>query len=1128
MKSTTCFRLFLHITSLTLLVGLLASLLPIHALGQIDLPLVWDILADDFEGGNFDKWQISSSDCLNLLSGGGNNGTIGLSVTVRSSPCTIYQTEVAKAKEGYLSFWFNPNGVSIPDSGTSWIPGKSLSIADVVNSTNWWPQLVAIYVHRPSGQGYKAYLSWPLDSSNHINYDFDNSFDLLNGWQQIIVGFRINEWVAVWHNGVLMRYATNVVHNDPYADVVHFGKIRDTSNNSSGAIRFDDVAFQIPRIEDLYVDANNGDDNNDGLTSASAFRTVQKAGDLAGPGTTVHILPGIYRETVEPVLNGSLGEPVQYIAEYGSGTVSIRGSEPSSSLSWTPLSGNTIGLPPGVNPANIYYTDLSTWNLNDPPRFIVELEESGQVAVRLPMAREPDWNVVNEWKYHEYWWAANGGSSVAGCNPITNPNHQCDEPWRSFTQLTDTRNDTDPIGIEPGNLTTLGNLTGATLVAMDTYHAHYMYRRTITQHNVTAGRVTVNENCNNDGDPGLGWGSKYYVENHPALLDQPGEWWFDKSTGKLYFWSLTGENPSYLKLEISRLDTGFDLTNRSYIILNGLRIDLYNHNAYKIDNTGQLDMSYGNQLRNSILQYANKGIVIYQNAQNTKEKYAVDGFLLENSEIAYMDTTGFDSSFSWPEAPSPVHFSHAGVRNIIIRNNEFHHLGFNSMERSAVGIRIFYPDKIRFQDNYIHHVAQNGAQFHLSLIDSGKVYNFTPQEIKLGEILIKGNIFEKACQAASDCGGLKIGGSSRPDTHVFRDVLILWNIFRHNFGWSYVSIQRQLNTLGDGNGFYLDYASGVHAYRNIAYNNSGTGFKLSCLWRDGDAVFINNTSANNYLYGFKFTGPMSCDDHNGSVNTQVANNILINNGAYGFQFISAYANQYGNLLIDHNLYFQNGWDDHFVDHPVDIQLYRDSLPVAHLSGLVEIRDETPWEVHGTEGDPDFFTYDISNHNHYTYIWPDFHLTAASIHAIDQGTTTLPASLSVLLDKFGISDYHLGSAFDIGRYEAGFMLVATPTSQSIDPGGTAYYTLSLFPSDTPSLVTLSFTNPSPYLDLDLSPTEISGEQVATLTVNDTHAGTLIPGEWYVLPITGEGSGFIYTTNLGLVVGGVRVFLPLIRN
>ena len=582
----------------------------------------------------------SSPDYPDLIPGGGYNGTAGLNVTVSSGYNYIYQSDIAKAEEGYLTFWFNPNGAAIPDQGTTWIPGKSLSIVEVVNSDDWWPPLVALYVRRPTGEGYQAYLAWPDAGTNDRHYDYENEFELVDGWQQITVGYRVDAWVAVWQNGELKRHATNVVHPDPYGDIVFFGKIRDTSNQPSGAILFDEVAFQVPRLDDLWVDAENGDDGDDGSSAASALRTIQRAADLAGPGTTVHILPGVYRETVTPALNGSPGEPVYLHQRKRARSTVIRGSEPSSALAWTPLSSNTIGLPPGVDPDQVYFADLSAWELNGPPRFIVELDGDGEIVEQLPLAREPDWHVATEWKHHEYWWAADGGSSPAACDPATDPDPNCDLSSRSTTQLTDRTHDSEPSDSEAGNLTTLGNLTGATIVAIDTLQGHYVYRRTITAHNVSAGRVTVDRICEHDGgtgNPGLGWGSKYYVEDAPYLLDTPGEWWYDEGSGRLYLWPRVPGNPASQNIEISRRDNGFSLRNRSYISLDGLTIEFVNGSAVYQDNW-ETHKSYGNTLRNLLLRYANWGVYIEQSVDaGAPAGNVIDGFTLENSEIAYMD-----------------------------------------------------------------------------------------------------------------------------------------------------------------------------------------------------------------------------------------------------------------------------------------------------------------------------------------------------------------------------------------------------------------------------------------------------------------------------------------------------------
>jgi hypothetical protein len=1118
----------LRILWLTLfLIGLL-PLRPGPALAQTDIPPLWNIISDDFDGGSLAAWNTSGQ--VSLAGGGGINGSTGLAVTVGTGGSSIYQTGVAKAVEGYLTFWFNPNNVSLPEPMPNYYPpGTSLSIAEVLHSGDWWPPLVALYLRKPPGQGYKGYLAWPKNEAGDRTYDYANSFDLTNGWQQITVGYRIDEWVAVWVNGTLARQVTSgIVHPDPYGDIVYFGKIRENSGSTpSGTIRFDNVAFQIPRVADLWVDAEHGDDGHDGLTAATAFRTIQKAADMAGPGTTVHILPGVYRETVAPVLDGTPTEPVTYRAENGPGTISIRGSEAASSLTWTQLSSNTIGLPGGVNPANLYSADLTSWGLKEAPRFVI----SG-LGVRLPLAQEPDWSVVTEWKTHEFWWAADGGSAPAACDPTTNSDHNCDLPQRSTTQLTDRTNDAAPVGIQPGNLTTLGDLTGATLVAIDTFQGHYNYRRLITAHDVAAGRITVDRICEHDGgtgNPGLGWGTKYFVENKASLLDTPGEWWYDPASKRLYLWPPAAGSPASQNIEISRRDEGFSLRDRSYTILDGLTVEIVNQRAISEYNW-TTQKSYGNTLRNLLVQYANYGVYIEQDvAADKPAENVIDGFTLENSEVAYMDSQGIRLIDWWDNNAAADSFVHSGIRNTVIRGNEFHHLGFRTDGDNAVGLSFGFANQLRFENNHVHHVAHNGVQFSKSVIQSSKTYGFTPSEIKTGDILIKDNIFEKACQLTTDCGGLKFWGSA-PDSHVFRDVLITGNIFRDTFGWSYISEKRVRYAGGDGSeirgmgayGLFVDHASGLHVYRNIAYNNAYTGYLLYGVWRDGPMIYVNNLAANS-LYGMSVGGGQY--DTHGSVDTQIYDNILINNEAFGMA-VSYAAGRYANTTIDRNLYFNNGWrpnEQGGIWHAGAMVVTEGGAWKPYIT-LAEAQAATPWEDGGVASDPALWNYPLGDHNLHDGSWPDFHLTAGSAAAIDRGLSTLPASLLALLAHFNIPDYRGGAAYDIGRYEAGYTLLANPASQAIEPGGAAVYMLSLFPTDLPYPVNLSVVSPSPHLTVTLSSSTLTPSGSITLTAQqDGNLETQV----YTIHVNSSGGGFSQDTPLQLLVGGVRVYLPLIR-
>jgi hypothetical protein len=158
-------------------------------------------------------------------------------------------------------------------------------------------------------------------------------------------------------------------------------------------------------------------------------------------------------------------------------------------------------------------------------------------------------------------------------------------------------------------------------------------------------------------------------------------------------------------------------------------------------------------------------------------------------------------------------------------------------------------------------------------------------------------------------------------------------------------------------------------------------------------------------------------------------------------------------------------------------------------------------------------------------WPDFHLTSASTNAIDEGTVQLPASLTALLGTFEVDDYTWGAAIDIGRYEAGFALVSAPVFQSVEAGGTAYYALTIYPPDLPHAVTLTLSSPPAGLTCTLGSGVITPGSVVTLTV--THDGSQAGLDaWHTISITGDGGGFTQMADVSLLVGGERIYLPIV--
>ena len=121
----------------------------------------------------------------------------------------------------------------------------------------------------------------------------------------------------------------------------------------------------------------------------------------------------------------------------------------------------------------------------------------------------------------------------------------------------------------------------------------------------------------------------------------------------------------------------------------------------------------------------------------------------------------------------------------------------------------------------------------------------------------------------------------------------------------------------------------------------------------------------------------------------------------------------------------------------------------------------------------------------------------------------------------MADYHWGAAYDIGRYEGGYLVEGAPTAHAVQHSGTVTYTLSLYPPDLDHDVDLSVLSTHPDLNLSLTPGTITGSQEAVLTVTDL---TSAPGELHTIQVQGTGGGFADTIELVLLVGGDRLYLP----
>jgi hypothetical protein len=126
---------------------------------------------------------------------------------------------------------------------------------------------------------------------------------------------------------------------------------------------------------------------------------------------------------------------------------------------------------------------------------------------------------------------------------------------------------------------------------------------------------------------------------------------------------------------------------------------------------------------------------------------------------------------------------------------------------------------------------------------------------------------------------------------------------------------------------------------------------------------------------------------------------------------------------------------------------------------------------------------------------------------------------------------VGLGADIGAYEYqgyGFRLSVTPRFHTIEAGESAIYMIDLrSQGGFTETITLSVSPPSPSLTLALNPVSLDPPGQAVLTVTDTHTTAPTTGIWYSIPITGTVDEMVEQITVDLLVGGTRVYLPLVR-
>jgi hypothetical protein len=272
-----------------------------------------------------------------------------------------------------------------------------------------------------------------------------------------------------------------------------------------------------PAMAADYYCSTKGDDGNAGAKSAP-WKTLGKAGAVAGAGDTVYLREGTYRETLKPDKSGEAGKPVRFLAAPGE-KVLLSGTEPLAGA-WQKHDGNIYKLQTNLKFIQLFVDGKmmpeARWP-NSPLGDLMAMKRSaagegtGYEMIADPKLPAGDWNgaVVIFWPGSEW---------VNMTRRVTDY-----QPGESFRfDVTTEQQKKDP------------------------YHKEDPYKPRA--------------------------GNPYLLVGALAGLDSPGEWFLDQTTGTVYLWTPDGKSPAAHAVEVKQRDYAVDLSKLTNVEVKGVDI----------------------------------------------------------------------------------------------------------------------------------------------------------------------------------------------------------------------------------------------------------------------------------------------------------------------------------------------------------------------------------------------------------------------------------------------------------------------------------------------------------------------------------------------------------------------------
>jgi hypothetical protein len=315
-------------------------------------------------------------------------------------------------------------------------------------------------------------------------------------------------------------------------------------------------------------------------------------------------------------------------------------------------------------------------------------------------------------------------------------------------------------------------------------------------------------------------GNRYYLENKPQWLDEPGEFWVERvgDRGRVFVRLPDDADPNSVTVEAGRHVNMLDAAQLNHVHISGLTFRFSNvHWDFDLPGWAHPDIKgavlringSGDDIRVNNCRFEHVNIPIRFNAANGGSIGTVS---VTDNVIRFTDHGAVYIQAGAPSNAATTVAATAPQKHVELLRNNMYHIGWRIVSgEHGHAVDITYPQTSHLAGNFLHRVAGWGMA-----VTGGKPSGNADAEAPLSRHLIHHNRLEDVLLKSNDWGGIETwqGGPFFVFNNIVKNPVAFKN-------WTFKP--NDPSSIGSfGHAYYLDGSFKNYLFNNIAQGRNNT------------------------------------------------------------------------------------------------------------------------------------------------------------------------------------------------------------------------------------------------------------------------------------------------------------------